>query len=88
MPRAIISSTISRRARSTASSQVLPTGYMNNDAWAGSAGGTVAANDNSITQVSLGDGVNAVSYNFCDVKPASLAGTCRRLLDRHSRWPA
>jgi uncharacterized surface anchored protein len=56
-------------------SQVLPAGYMNNDAWAGSAGGIVAANDNSIAQVSLGDGVNAVSYNFCDVKPTSIAGS-------------
>ena len=54
--------------------QVLPNGYLNNDAWAGSAGGVVAADDDSITQVSLGDGVAATAYNFCDVQPVGISG--------------
>ncbi len=55
--------------------QILPAGYLDHDAAAGSAGGTVAADFNSITQVSLGEGVNATAYNFCDVLPASLSGS-------------
>ena len=54
--------------------QVLPKGHLNNDAWAGSAGGVVAADDDSITQVSLGDGVAATAYNFCDVQPVGISG--------------
>ena len=57
-----------------ASSEILPAGYMNNDTEAGTAGGTVAANLLSITQVSLGDGVNATGYDFCDVRPATISG--------------
>ena len=48
---------------------------MNHDAWAGSAGGVVAADDDSITQVTLGDGTAATAYNFCDVLPASISGS-------------
>jgi serine-aspartate repeat-containing protein C/D/E len=54
--------------------QILPQGYLNNDAWAGSVGGTVATDFNSITQVSLGDGVAATAYNFCDVQPVGISG--------------
>ena len=55
--------------------QILPTGYMNHETTAGSVGGTVSADLDSITQVPLGDGVNATAYDFCDVLPASISGS-------------
>ena len=53
-------------------SEILPPGYMHNDEDVGSAGGVIV--NHTIVQVSLGDGVSATGYNFCDVLPASISG--------------
>ena len=53
-------------------SEILPTGYLHNDETVGSVGGVIV--NDAIVQVPLGDGVNAVGYDFCDVLPASLSG--------------
>jgi len=52
--------------------EILPAGYIHNDETVGSAGGVIA--NDEILQISLGDGVNGVNYNFCDIRPASLSG--------------
>jgi protocatechuate 3,4-dioxygenase beta subunit len=53
-------------------SEILPPGYMHNDEHIGTASGVIV--NHTIVQVSLGDGVPATGYNFCDVLPASLSG--------------
>ncbi len=54
--------------------EIVPTGYMFHEEDAGSVGGSTATNT-QITQVTLGDGVAATGYNFCDVLPASIGGS-------------
>ncbi|HEV2968343.1 MAG TPA: SdrD B-like domain-containing protein [Pirellulales bacterium] len=54
-------------------SEILPTGFIHEDEAIGNSGGTIAA-DASIIQIALGDGTNAAGYDFCDVRPASIAG--------------
>ncbi len=53
--------------------EILPPGYVHNDEDVGSAGGVIV--NDAITQIPLGDGVNGVNYNFCDIRPASLSGS-------------
>lgn len=53
--------------------EIQPTGYFQGGTLPGSEGGTVAAQD-KITLVSLGSGVDAEEYNFCEKVPASIAG--------------
>ncbi len=52
--------------------EILPPGYVHNDETVGSAGGVIV--NDTITQIPLGDGVNGVNYDFCDIRPASLSG--------------
>jgi 5-hydroxyisourate hydrolase-like protein (transthyretin family) len=53
-------------------SEILPTGYVHNDETVGSVGGNIV--NYAIVDVPLGDGVNAVNYDFCDVLPGSISG--------------
>ncbi|MBN2579059.1 MAG: carboxypeptidase regulatory-like domain-containing protein [Pirellulales bacterium] len=53
--------------------EVQPAGYLDGPDYVGSVGGTLAEND-LITQITLGPGVDAVEYNFCEIPPASIAG--------------
>ncbi len=53
-------------------SEILPAGYVHNDEDVGSAGGSIV--NFAIVQIPLGDGVNAVGYDFCDVLPGSISG--------------
>ncbi len=53
--------------------ELLPAGYVHNDEDVGNVGGTIAA-DASIIGIMLGDGTTATGYDFCDVRPASIAG--------------
>ena len=50
-----------------------PSGYFDEDASVGSAGGTTA-DLNTITTISLASGVQGVNYDFCELQPASLSG--------------
>jgi serine-aspartate repeat-containing protein C/D/E len=50
-----------------------PAGYLEDDAHAGSAGGTVV-NDDKISQITLTTAIDAVKYDFCEVLPVSIAG--------------
>jgi len=56
-----------------------PAGYYDGGQFAGSAGGVVA--DDLITQVTLGAGVDATDYNFCEKLPASISGNVHADLD-------
>lgn len=51
-----------------------PDGYIDGGESPGSAGG-VKLPPNSIVDIILGSGVDAVDYNFCEIVPASLSGT-------------
>ncbi len=53
--------------------EIVPSGYAFHDEEAGSAGGSITTAA-SILQIALGDGVQAVGYDFCDVKPAGISG--------------
>ena len=53
--------------------EILPPGYVHNDETVGSVGGIIV--NDTITQIPLGDGVNGVNYDFCDIRPASLSGS-------------
>ncbi len=53
--------------------EVQPSGYFDGGEDVGSAGGSVTGDD-LVTGISLGAGVNAVDYNFCEQLPASIAG--------------
>ena len=53
--------------------EVQPTGLFENDADAGTAGGTVVGTD-TVTSVLLGSGVAGLHYDFCDWLPASISG--------------
>ncbi len=53
--------------------ELLPPGFVHNDEDVGNAGGSIAA-DASIIGITLGDGTTATGYDFCDVRPASIAG--------------
>ncbi|MBI2824818.1 MAG: carboxypeptidase regulatory-like domain-containing protein [Planctomycetia bacterium] len=52
--------------------EVQPAGYFDGGEEAGSAGGLVG--NDTIAAISLGSGVAAVGYNFCEIPPATLAG--------------
>ena len=54
-------------------SEILPAGYVHNDETLGNDGGSIVSD--AFTGVTIGDGVNAVGYNFCDIRPASLSGS-------------
>ncbi len=53
-------------------SEILPPGYYHNDETLGSAGGVII--NDAFAQVFLGEGVNGVDYDFCDVLPGSISG--------------
>ncbi|MBX7166629.1 MAG: carboxypeptidase regulatory-like domain-containing protein [Pirellulales bacterium] len=53
--------------------ELQPAGYFDSGDHVGSAGGTLVAPD-TISSIVLGAGVNAVSYDFCELEPASVAG--------------
>ncbi len=53
-------------------SEILPAGYVHNDEDVGSAGGSIV--NFAIVQIPLGDGVDAVGYDFCDVLPGNISG--------------
>ena len=53
--------------------EVQPIGYFDSGDTAGSAGGTVIAND-LIVDINLAGGVNAVDYNFCEEPGGSISG--------------
>ncbi|MFO0941131.1 MAG: SdrD B-like domain-containing protein [Pirellulales bacterium] len=48
-------------------------GYIDGDADVGSAGGNTT-DANTITQIVLGGGVDAINYDFCDLVPAEISG--------------
>src|SRR5262249_9024885 len=50
-----------------------PAGWLEDDAHAGSAGGTVVDND-TISQIVLTSNVNGVHYDFCEGLPVSISG--------------
>ncbi len=50
-----------------------PTGWLEDDAHVGSAGGVVI-NDDQIGQIPLTSNVNGIHYDFCEVLPVSIAG--------------
>ncbi|MEO1528889.1 MAG: SdrD B-like domain-containing protein [Planctomycetota bacterium] len=52
--------------------QEQPEGYFDGDARVGSEGGV--SGENRISAVSLGSGVDAVDYDFCEEPPVSLSG--------------
>jgi protocatechuate 3,4-dioxygenase beta subunit len=54
-------------------SQTQPTGYLDGIDTAGSEGG--AAGNDVISNITIGDGVNATEYNFAELHPSSVAGT-------------
>lgn len=51
-----------------------PAGYLQGGQKAGSGGGNDATQD-VISAISLGAGVQLVDYNFCEIPPASIAGS-------------
>lgn len=53
--------------------EIQPQGYYEGGADVGSAGGT-SVGTNSIVNILLGSGVDAVDYNFCEQLPASISG--------------
>ena len=52
--------------------EIQPEGYLQGRTHAGSAGGTVV--DDRILEATLGPGVDATDYNFCEAVPASISG--------------
>jgi len=60
--------------------EIQPAGYYDSQEHAGSAGGVVSAND-LITAITLGSGVNAVDYDFCELLPGSISGHVHADLD-------
>ncbi len=52
--------------------EIQPDGYLQGETHEGSEGGT--AGEDIITEVTLGAGVDAVEYNFCEAVPASISG--------------
>ncbi|MHB8900373.1 MAG: SdrD B-like domain-containing protein [Thermoguttaceae bacterium] len=52
--------------------EIQPAGYLQGITHEGSEGGTVV--EDTISDVSLGPGVNAIDYNFCEAVPASISG--------------
>ncbi|HEY4309947.1 MAG TPA: SdrD B-like domain-containing protein [Pirellulales bacterium] len=61
------------RAGSYTVHEVQPAGYFEFGDTVGSAGGTLAGLD-TITNITLGAGVNATDYNFCVQAPSSISG--------------
>jgi serine-aspartate repeat-containing protein C/D/E len=53
--------------------EVVPAGYLADDAHVGSAGGTLLGNV-EVVGASLGSGVAGVDYNFCLTQPAIISG--------------
>jgi serine-aspartate repeat-containing protein C/D/E len=53
--------------------EVQPGGYFDGGEKVGSAGGTVGGND-LITSITLGPGITATGYDFCENEPVSLSG--------------
>ncbi|MBL9123528.1 MAG: carboxypeptidase regulatory-like domain-containing protein, partial [Planctomycetaceae bacterium] len=60
--------------------QIQPAGYYEAGSSVGSAGGQLAGT-NKILGATLGSGVNATDYNFCEKLPASLSGMVHADLD-------
>ena len=53
--------------------EVQPNGYFDGGDAVGSAGGVNSSND-VISEITLGGGVNAVDYNFCEKPPGAISG--------------
>lgn len=53
--------------------ELQPAGYLQGGQTAGSAGGNATQND-VISTIPIGSGVQLVDYNFCEIMPSTLAG--------------
>jgi serine-aspartate repeat-containing protein C/D/E len=53
--------------------EVTPTGLLEGDARVGSAGG-VRENGSKISQITIGGGIHATDYDFCELPPSDLSG--------------
>src|SRR5690606_30239163 len=53
--------------------EIQPDGFFDGGQFVGTAGGLNTGND-FITQITLGSGIDAVEYNFCEKAPSAISG--------------